>query len=516
MSATPAALKTSSSSRAIPTADVPHFLHGERRTGATGRAGPVSNPSTGQLSAHVPFAGRAEIDDAVSSGSKAFAEWSSWSPLRRARVMFRFRELLEASATELATIISSEHGKVLNDARGELQRGIEVVEFACGIPHLLKGEFSTGVSTGVDMYSLRQPLGVVAGITPFNFPAMVPMWMLAPAIACGNAFILKPSEKDPSCSVRLAELFIDAGAPPGVLNVLHGDAEVVNALLEHPGIEAISFVGSTPVARHIYATAAAHGKRVQSMGGAKNHLVVMPDADLDQAVDALIGAAYGSAGERCMAISVAVAVGDQVGDELRARLADRVRALRIGPSTSAGMDMGPLVTAAHRDRVVSYVDLGAEEGADLVVDGRGLAIDGHENGFFLGGCLFDRVTTSMRIYREEIFGPVLCLVRARDFADALGIVSGHEFGNGASIFTRDGRTAREFADRVQAGMVGVNVPIPVPLAFYSFGGWKNSAFGDQNQHGMEGVRFFTKLKTVTSRWPDGPSSGAEFKMPTLK
>jgi malonate-semialdehyde dehydrogenase (acetylating)/methylmalonate-semialdehyde dehydrogenase len=345
---------------------------------------------------------------------------------------------------------------------------------------------------------------------------MIPLWKAAPAIACGNAFILKPSEKDPSCGVRMAELLIEAGAPPGVLNVLHGDAEAVNALLVHPGIEAVSFVGSTPIARHVYATAAAHGKRVQAMGGAKNHLVVMPDADLDQAVDALIGAAYGSAGERCMAISVAVAVGEKTGDVLRDRLAERVRALRIGPSTAHGVEMGPLVTAEHRARVTGYVALGVDEGADLVVDGRSVTVPDGDGGFFLGGCLFDRVTTTMRIYREEIFGPVLCLVRAKDSGEALGIVSDHEFGNGASIFTRDGRTAREFTDRVQAGMVGVNVPIPVPLAFYSFGGWKHSAYGDQNQHGMDGVRFFTKLKTVTSRWPSEPSSGAEFKMPTLK
>ena len=492
-----------------------HYIHGERRRGRPDRSGPVYNATTGRIAGQAAFASGNDVDEAVASGERAFAEWSAWSPLKRARVMFRFRELLESNAAELAGIIASEHGKVLSDARGELQRGIEVVEFACGIPHLLKGEFSSGVSTGVDMYSLRQPLGVVAGITPFNFPAMVPLWMLAPAIACGNAFILKPSEKDPSCPVRMAELFVEAGAPPGVLNVVHGDAEAVNALLAHPAIQAVSFVGSTPIAQHVYTTAAAHGKRVQAMGGAKNHLVVMPDADLDQAVDALIGAAYGSAGERCMAISVAVAVGERTGDELRRRLADRVRALRIGPSTGAGVEMGPLVTAAHRERVRSYVALGVEEGADLVVDGRGLHLPGLEEGFFLGGCLFDRVTTSMRIYREEIFGPVLCLVRARDFGEALGMVSGHEFGNGASIFTRDGNTAREFSDRVQAGMVGVNVPIPVPLAFYSFGGWKHSAFGDQNQHGMDGVRFFTKLKTVTSRWPEG-RHGPEFTMPTLK
>jgi malonate-semialdehyde dehydrogenase (acetylating) / methylmalonate-semialdehyde dehydrogenase len=494
---------------------IPHFIHGDRETGSGTQVGFVWNPSTGVQSGALPLGSRRDVDDAVESGLRGFSEWSSSSPLKRARVLFRFRELLESNATELSTIISSEHGKVLNDARGELQRGIEVVEFACGIPHLMKGEFSPGVSTGVDMYSLRQPLGVVAGITPFNFPAMVPLWMLAPAIACGNAFILKPSEKDPSCGVRLAELLIEAGAPRGVLNVLQGGAEVVNALLEHPAIQAVSFVGSTPIARHVYETAAAHGKRVQSMGGAKNHLVVMPDADLDNAVDALMGAAYGSAGERCMAISVAVAVGENTANELRKRLASRVAGLRIGPSTSANVDMGPLVTAEHRQRVAGYVALGVQEGADLVVDGRDLAVTGHEDGFFLGGCLFDRVTTAMRIYQEEIFGPVLCMVRAGTFGEALGIVSGHEFGNGASIFTRDGNTAREFADRVQAGMVGVNVPIPVPLAFYSFGGWKQSAFGDQNQHGMDGVRFFTKLKTVTSRWPNSPQ-GPEFSMPTLK
>jgi malonate-semialdehyde dehydrogenase (acetylating)/methylmalonate-semialdehyde dehydrogenase len=494
---------------------IPHFIGGERQVGRSGRTGLVFNPSTGQASGRVALASRSDVDDAVSSGARAFSDWSSWSPLKRARVMFRFRELLEENGTELATIIANEHGKVLADARGELQRGIEVVEFACGIPHLLKGEFSPGVSTGVDMYSLRQPLGVVAGITPFNFPAMVPLWMLAPAIACGNAFILKPSERDPSCGVRMAELLVEAGAPPGVLNVLHGDAEAVNALLTHPSIQAISFVGSTPIAQHVYATAAAHGKRVQAMGGAKNHLVVMPDADMDQAVDALVGSAYGSAGERCMAISVAVAVGSGTADTLRERLAERVRALRIGPSLAPGVEMGPLVTAAHRERVTGYVALGVEEGADLVVDGRDTTIPGHDEGFFLGGCLFDHVTPAMRIYREEIFGPVLCLVRAHDASEALGIVNGHEFGNGTAIFTRDGNTAREFAERVQAGMVGVNVPIPVPLAFYSFGGWKNSAFGDQNQHGMDGVRFFTKLKTVTSRWPNS-AQGPEFVMPTLK
>ena len=516
MSAGPGAIERGSTGAATArdATVVPHFIHGERRVDAE-RYGVVYDASAGTVSGRVPLADADDVNAAVASASRAFAEWSAWSALRRARVLFRYRELLDANASDLAATIASEHGKVITDARGELQRGIEVVESACGIPHLLKGEFSTGVSTGVDMYSLRQPLGVVAGITPFNFPAMVPLWMLAPAIACGNAFILKPSEKDPSCSVRLAELLIEAGAPPGVLNVVHGDVDAVNVLLTQPGVEAISFVGSTPVARHVYATAAAHGKRVQAMGGAKNHLVVLPDADINQAVDAVMGAAYGSAGERCMAISVVVAVGDATGDALRDRLADRVRALRIGSSLDAAMDMGPLVTGAHRERVAAYVALGTAEGADLVVDGRTLRVPRHEGGFFLGGSLFDRVTTSMRIYREEIFGPVLCLVRARTFDDALGIVNSHEFGNGASVFTRDGRAAREFADRVQSGMVGVNVPIPVPLAFYSFGGWKNSAFGDHNQHGMDGVRFFTKLKTVTSRWPVA-SGGMEFVMPNLK
>jgi malonate-semialdehyde dehydrogenase (acetylating)/methylmalonate-semialdehyde dehydrogenase len=420
--------------------------------------------------------------------------------------MFRFRELIESRAGELARVISSQHGKVLSDARGEVQRGLEVVEFACGIPHLLKGDYSAGVSQGIDMFSLRQPLGVVAGITPFNFPAMVPLWMLAPAIACGNTFVLKPSEKDPGCPVLLAQLLIEAGAPPGVLNVVHGDKEAVDVLLSDPRVQAVSFVGSTPIARYVYATAAANGKRVQAMGGAKNHLVVMPDADLDQATDALVGAAYGSAGERCMAVSVVVAVGDGVADGLRQRLARRVSELRVGPPDEKGVEMGPLVTSEHRERVVQYVETGLSEGAELVVDGRGLTVPGREDGFFLGGCLFDWVTPAMRIYREEIFGPVLSMVRAGTLEEALGLASDHRYGNGVSIFTRDGAAAREFADRVKAGMVGVNVPIPVPLAFYSFGGWKDSMFGDHNQHGMDGVRFFTRLKTVTSRWT--PSSSA--------
>ncbi len=494
---------------------IPHLIHGRHSAGNSAEMLPVYDPGSGKQSGVVPVAGESIISEAVRSAEIAFQDWGSWSPVRRSRVLFRFHELATARADDLARLISDEHGKVLADARGEVQRGLEVVEFACGIPHLMKGEYSSGVSTGVDMYSLRQPLGVVAGITPFNFPAMVPLWMLAPAIACGNAFILKPSEKDPSCPVRLAELLLEAGAPPGVLNVIHGNAATVNALVEHPAVQAISFVGSTPVAQHIYTTAAAHGKRVQAMGGAKNHLVVMPDADLEQAVDSLVSAAYGSAGERCMAVSVAVAVGDATADLLAKRLTTRVRELRVGPSSLPGADMGPLVTREHRDRVAAYVSLGVEEGAQLLVDGRDFHLPGHESGFFLGGSLFDHVTSTMRIYREEIFGPVLCLVRAASFEEALGLVSTHAFGNGASIFTRSGDTARTFVDSVQAGMVGVNISIPVPLAFHTFGGWKLSAFGDLNQHGTDGIRFFTRLKTVTSRWPTGPATGTNFSMPTL-
>lgn len=497
---------------------VHHFVGGARRLQQVERWGSVSNPSSGKAAAAVPFATAGEVGEVVRDSRRAFAEWSRWSALRRARVMFRFKELIETHIDELARLISNEHGKVFLDAKGEVQRGLEVVEFACGIPHLMKGEFSDAVATGIDSYSLRQPLGVAVGITPFNFPVMVPLWMIAPAIACGCTFILKPSEKDPSAPVRLAELLVQAGAPAGVLNVVHGDKEAVEALITHPEIDAISFVGSTPIARSIYATAAEHGKRVQAMGGAKNHLVVMPDADLDQVTDALMGAAYGSAGERCMAISVAVPVGQATADALVERLSARVRALRIGPSLADGMDMGPLVTEAHRERVRGYVDLGVTEGATLVVDGRPFQQEGQAGGggFFLGGCLFDHVTTEMRIYREEIFGPVLCVVRAASFDEALGMANDHEFGNGVSIYTRDGDAAREFVQRVQVGMVGVNVPIPVPLAFYSFGGWKASAFGDMNQHGMDGVRFYTKQKTVTSRWPTGIRAGSEFVMPTLK
>ena len=496
-----------------PVETVPHWIGGRPVSSSTGRAGAVFDPTAGRLTRRVAFADLNVVEQAVQSAAKAFEEWGAASPLRRARAMFRFRELIDQNREELARIIASEHGKVFGDALGEVQRGLEVVDFACGIPHLMKGEFANQVSSGVDAWSLRQPLGIAVGITPFNFPVMVPLWMLAPAIACGNAFILKPSEKDPSASVRLAELLIEAGAPPGVLNVVHGDRVAVDALLAHPRVDAVSFVGSTPVAHSIYVSAAAGGKRVQAMGGAKNHLIVMPDADMDQAVDAIIGAAYGSAGERCMAISVAVPVGVETADTLVQRLAQRVRALKVGPSLGSDAEMGPLVTREHRERVVSYVDIGVAEGATLVVDGRPLRVPASENGFFLGGCLFDNVTSEMRIYQEEIFGPVLCVVRAATFDEALALASDHELGNGVSIFTRDGDAAREFMHRVQVGMVGINVPIPVPLAFFSFGGWKRSSFGDQYQHGMDGVRFYTKLKHVTSRWPTGIRSGSEFTMP---
>jgi malonate-semialdehyde dehydrogenase (acetylating)/methylmalonate-semialdehyde dehydrogenase len=493
-----------------------HFIGGTRVLADVERWGPVYNPTTGTQSGAVPFASVADVDVAVQDAQRAFASWSATPPLRRARVMFRFKQLIEEHLDEIARLIALEHGKVVADARGEVQRGLEVVEFCCGIPHLLKGEFAENVGTGIDSFSLRQPLGVCVGITPFNFPVMVPLWMLAPAIACGNTFVLKPSEKDPSSTVRLAELLVEAGAPPGVLNVIHGDKVAVDALLTHDLVQAVSFVGSTPIARYIYETCARHGKRVQAMGGAKNHLVVMPDADLDQATDGLIGAAYGSAGERCMAISVAVPVGEDTANALVARLAERVRALKVGSSLGDGIEMGPLVTSAHRDKVAGYVDLGVTEGAELVVDGRPLRVAGHEGGYFLGGSLFDRVTPAMRIYQEEIFGPVLTVVRAASFDDALRLADTHPYGNGVSIYTRDGDTAREFVSRVQVGMVGVNVPIPVPLAFFSFGGWKQSAFGDMNQHGMEGVRFFTKQKTVTSRWPTGIRAGSEFVMPVMK
>jgi len=492
-----------------------HYVNGRRVTPKGGRFGDVFNPATGEVSGKVPLASAAEVGEAVAAAKAAFPGWAKVTPMQRARVMFRFKALIEVNMDKLAELVTSEHGKVLSDAKGSVQRGLEVVEFACGIPQLLKGEFTENVGTNVDSWSVRQPLGVVAGITPFNFPAMVPMWMFPLAIACGNTFILKPSERDPSASLFLAELLREAGAPEGVLNVVNGDKEAVDAILDHPDVMAVSFVGSTPIAQYIYSRGTANAKRVQALGGAKNHMVVMPDADLAQATDALMGAGYGSAGERCMAVSVAVAVG-AIGDKLIDSLAPRVRALKVGPGTDPDAEMGPLVTKAHLDKVRGYVDLGVEEGARLCVDGRGLKLQGYENGFFLGGCLFDQVTPEMRIYKEEIFGPVLSVVRAPDFDTAVKLVNEHEYGNGAAIFTRDGDAAREFASTIKIGMVGINVPIPVPVAYHSFGGWKRSLFGDQHMHGPEGVRFYTKLKTITSRWPTGIRAGAEYVMPTMR
>jgi malonate-semialdehyde dehydrogenase (acetylating)/methylmalonate-semialdehyde dehydrogenase len=492
-----------------------HYIGGRTVEGRSGRDGPVFDPATGEQSATVAYASADETRAAIAAAAEAFPEWAATPPLRRARVMFRFKELVEANIGEIAALVTAEHGKTLSDAKGSITRGVEVVEFACGIPHLLKGEYTESVGTDVDSWSMRQPLGVCAGITPFNFPAMVPMWMFPVALACGNTFVLKPSEKDPSCALRLGELLAEAGLPPGVFNVVNGDREAVETLLEDERVAAVSFVGSTAVAEHIYRTATATGKRVQALGGAKNHMVVMPDADLDQATDALMGSAFGSAGERCMAISVAVTVGD-VGDALVEKLAPRVNALKVGPGTDPDSDMGPLVTQAHFERVKGYIDAGEKVGADLVVDGRGLNLQGYEGGYYMGGTLFDNVKPDMSIYTDEIFGPVLSVVREKDFEGALKLVNEHEYGNGTAIFTRDGDAAREFSGRAQAGMVGVNVPIPVPMAFHSFGGWKRSLFGDHNMHGPEGVRFYTKMKTVTSRWPTGVRQGAEYVMPTMK
>ncbi|MRR59151.1 MAG: CoA-acylating methylmalonate-semialdehyde dehydrogenase [Deltaproteobacteria bacterium] len=493
-----------------------HFINGQRVEESSGRFSKVINPASGEILAHLPLAGAEETALAIASAAVAFPAWRDTPPLRRARVLFRFVELLNQNLDELAGLISAEHGKVLDDAKGSVIRGMEVVEFACGAPHLLKGHFSENVGTNVDSHSIRQPLGVCAGITPFNFPAMVPMWMFPLSIICGNTFVLKPSEKAPSTALRLAELMQEAGLPDGVLNVVNGDREAVNTLLTHPDIAGVSFVGSTPVAEHIYRTATANGKRAQALGGAKNHMVIMPDADLDQAVNALLGAAYGAAGERCMAISVAVAVGERTADTLVERLSPKVRDLRVGPASDPQAEMGPLISDEHLDKVRNYVQLGVAEGATLVVDGRNPAVAGTGEGSFLGGCLFDHVTTSMRIYREEIFGPVLAIVRVPDFATALSMINDHEYGNGAAIFTRDGDTARAFSSQVQAGMVGVNIPIPVPMAYHSFGGWKRSLFGDVHMHGTEGIQFYTRLKTITSRWPTGIRSDAEFSMPTMK
>jgi malonate-semialdehyde dehydrogenase (acetylating) / methylmalonate-semialdehyde dehydrogenase len=490
-----------------------HFIDGRSVAVESDRRGPIFNPATGEHVGDVAFAGANQTVAAIDAAKRALPAWAETPPLQRARVLFRFKALLDAHVDELARIITNEHGKVLSDARGEVTRGIEVVEFACGIPHLLKGEFSDSVGTGIDSWSLRQPVGVCVGITPFNFPAMVPLWMFPIAIACGNTFVLKPSEKDPACPLRLAELLSEAGLPPGVFNVVNGDREAVETLITSPDVSAVSFVGSTPIAQYIYETASKHGKRVQALGGAKNHMIVMPDADTELAAQALMGAAYGSAGERCMAISVAVAVGD-AGDRLVDRLKSKIAELKIGAGTSADAEMGPLVTREHMERVRSYIDTGVREGAELVVDGRMHKSNG--DGYFMGASLFDRVQSSMRIYKEEIFGPVLVIVRADSLDAATQLINDHEFGNGASIFTNDGDAARKFSHTVQAGMVGINVPIPVPMAFHSFGGWKRSLFGDLHIHGPDGVRFYTRLKTVTSRWPTSVRSGAEYVMPTMK
>ncbi|MGH6854887.1 MAG: CoA-acylating methylmalonate-semialdehyde dehydrogenase [Aestuariivirga sp.] len=496
--------------------NIGHFIGGKHVKGASGRFADIFNPNTGEVSARVALASQGELRAAVENAKAAQPAWAAKNPQARARVMMRFLDLAARHREELAALISMEHGKTIPDALGDLQRGVEVAEFTVGIPHLLKGEYSDGAGPGIDMFSMRQPLGVVAGITPFNFPAMIPLWKCAPAIACGNAFIMKPSERDPSCPMRLAELFLEAGLPPGILNVVNGDKEAVDAILDDPDIKAVGFVGSTPIALYVYSRAAAAGKRAQCFGGAKNHMIVMPDADMNQAVDALIGAGYGSAGERCMAISVAVPVGEATANALMEKLVPRVEALKVGLSTDREADYGPLVTKQALERVKGYIDVGLKEGATLAVDGRGFKMQGYENGFFLGGSLFDHVTRDMRIYKEEIFGPVLSVVRAKTYAEGVSLVNDHEFGNGVAIYTRDGDTARDFASKIQIGMIGINVPIPVPLGYHTFGGWKRSGFGDLNQHGPDSVRFYTKTKTVTTRWPSGIKEGAQFSIPTMR
>ncbi len=493
-----------------------NFIDGKLYKSTGGRTAPVFNPATGGQSGAVDLCTAAEIGAAVAAAKRALPAWDAVPPLKRARMMMRFRDLLDQNKEQLARILGEEHGKVFDDAMGEVLRGIENVEFACGIPQLLKGEFSRNVGPSVDTHSLRLPLGVCAGITPFNFPAMVPLWMYPNAIACGNTFVLKPSERDPSGPLFVYELFREAGFPDGVLNVVNGDKEAVDALLVHPDVKAVSFVGSTPIAEYVYKTGTDHGKRVQALGGAKNHMVILPDADLDQAADALMGAGFGSAGERCMAISVAVPVGEKTADALMERLAPRVQSLKIGPATDPDAEMGPLVTRQHFDKVRGYIDQGVKEGAELLVDGRGFSLQGYEDGNFLGGSLFDRVTPEMAIYRDEIFGPVLSTVRVETFDDAVDLIQAHEYGNGTAIFTRDGDAAREFSDKIEIGMVGVNVPIPVPVAFHSFGGWKQSLFGAHSIYGPDGIHFYTRLKTVTSRWPTGIRSGAEFHFPSMK
>ena len=506
--------------------DIPHFVGGHPLPGeAHGRWAQVFDPNTGQVQAEVALAETRDVDIAVLNALSAQPGWAATNPQRRARVMFQFKALVEAHMDELARLLSSEHGKVVADARGDIQRGLDVIEFACGVPHLLKGEYTPGAGPGIDVYSMRQPLGVVAGITPFNFPAMIPMWMFGVAIACGNAFILKPSERDPSVPLRLAELMLEAGLPAGVLNVVHGDKAAVDAILDHPDIKAVSFVGSSDIAHYVYRRGADAGKRVQAMGGAKNHGIVLPDADLDAVVADLTGAAFGSAGERCMALPVVVPVGDRTADALREKLLPAIAALRVGVSSDPDAHYGPVVTAQHKARIEGYIQQGVDEGAELVVDGRGLTLQGNEGGYFVGPTLFDRVKPAMRTYQEEIFGPVLQIVRAESFAEAVELPSKHQYGNGVAIFTRDGEAAREFAARVNVGMVGINVPIPVPVAYHSFGGWKRSGFGDHNQHGMDGVRFYTKVKTVTQRWPAATTAGAEdggparmdsFVIPTMR
>ena len=496
--------------------DIGHFISGARTPGAGSRFGDVFDPNTGDVQARVALAEVSEVAKAVAAAKAAQPDWAATNPQRRARVMFEFKRLVEARMDELAVLLSSEHGKVVADSRGDIQRGLEVIEFACGIPHALKGEYTEGAGPGIDVYSMRQPLGVAAGITPFNFPAMIPMWMFGVAIAVGNTFVLKPSEKDPSVPIRLAELMMEAGAPAGVLNVIQGDKTAVDAILDHPDIAAVSFVGSSDIASYVYSRGTAAGKRVQAMGGAKNHGIIMPDADLDQAVKDIIGAAYGSAGERCMALPVTVPVGARTAAALRERLLAEIDTLKVGVSTDAAAQYGPVVTAAHRQKITDYIQLGVDEGAELVVDGRGFKLQGYEKGFFIGPSLFDQVKTGMRTYKEEIFGPVLQIVRAETFEEAVALPSEHAYGNGVAIFTRNGRAAREFASRVQVGMVGINVPIPVPVAYHTFGGWKRSAFGDANQHGMEGVRFYTKVKTVTARWPEGETGDSAFIIPTMK
>ncbi|MBJ6989066.1 CoA-acylating methylmalonate-semialdehyde dehydrogenase [Devosia sp. MC521] len=493
-----------------------HFIDGVETTGTSTEFQDVFNPATGEVQARVALATPADLEAAVASAAAAQGKWAATNPQRRARVFFNYVALINQNMQELAELLSAEHGKTVEDAKGDVQRGLEVAEFVAGAPHLLKGEFTDGAGPAIDMYSMRQPVGIGAGITPFNFPAMIPLWMLSPAIAAGNAFILKPSERDPSVPVRLAQLAIEAGLPKGILNVVHGGKSVVDGILAHEKIEAISFVGSTPIARYVYGTAASNGKRVQAFGGAKNHMVIMPDADMDKAADALMGAGYGSAGERCMAVSVAVPVGDGTADAIIKALKPRIEKLKVGPATDASSEMGPVITKASQDRIKSLITSGVEQGAELVVDGRGLSLQGYENGYFVGPTLFDRVTPEMDIYKEEIFGPVLSVVRSPSYADALQLVVDNPYGNGTAIFTRDGDAARDFAARVNIGMVGINVPVPVPLAYHSFGGWKASAFGDLNQHGMDSIKFWTRTKTVTARWPSGIKDGAEFQMPTMK